>query len=289
MAIAAVKNQTRAPNPQLNVQPISSAVEQELVDAGGLRTQELVLLVEDNPDVRTFIIDILKDQYQIIEASNGRIGLEKAEASIPDIIISDVMMPEMDGVQMMEHLKTNPKTDHIPIIMLTAKAEKTDKLESLDIGADEYLTKPFDADEMHVRIKNLIKIRKRLKDKFRSNLFLQPSMVKSLSQEEKFLLKVKKEIEKNLSNEWYSVEDLAGSLGFSRSQLYRKLKSICDQSPIEMIRNFRLVRAKELLQQDKASVSEIAYEVGYSSLSYFSKEFKKKWGIAPSEWSSSLP
>ena len=116
-----------------------------------------------------------------------------------------------------------------------------------------------------------------------------PSTVKNLSQEERFLLDVKKEIEKNLSNEWYGVEDLAVSLGFSRSQLYRKLKSICDQSPNEMIRNFRLIRAKELLEQDKASVSEIAYEVGYSSLSYFSKEFKKKWGAAPSEWSGSIP
>jgi len=281
---AAVPSQTPRPRLQQALNILEDPAEQELVDAGGFPGQDVLLLVEDNSDVRTYIIDILKDQYRIIEAENGLEGLEKAEASIPDLIISDVMMPKMDGLQMMEQLKQNPKTDHIPIIMLTAKAGKTDKIESLGIGADDYLTKPFDADEMQARINNLIKVRKKLKEKYRSNLFLQPSLVKSLSQEEKFLLAVKKEIEKNLSNEWYGVEDLASSLSFSRSQLYRKLKSICDQSPNEMIRHFRLVRAKELLEQNKGSVSEIAYEVGFSSLSYFSKEFKKKWGTTPSEW-----
>lgn len=289
LAIAERKPQISISPLPLKIQPLPTASEQELVDAGGLTDKELVLLVEDNPDVRTYIIDILKDQYRIIEAQNGRLGLEKAEASIPDIIISDVMMPEMDGVQMIKHLKANLKTDHIPIIMLTAKAEQADKIESLDIGADDYLTKPFDAEELQARVINLIKVRKRLKEKYRSDLFLQPAVIKTLSQEEKFLLEVKKEIEKNLSNEWYGVEDLASSLGFSRSQLYRKLKSICDQSPNEMIRNFRLIRAKELLEQDKANISEIAYEVGFSSLSYFSKEFKKKWGTSPSEWNSAPP
>lgn len=280
--------QTLTPEPSLAfaISAMQNAKEQELVDAGGQPDQDLLLIVEDNPDVRTYITDILKDQYRIIEAENGQEGLEKAQASIPDLIISDVMMPKLDGVQMMAQLKQDQKTDHIPIIMLTAKAEREDKLESLDFGADEYLTKPFDAEELQIRLSNLISTRKKLKEKYRTGLFLAPSAVKNLSQEERFLLDVKKEIEKNLSNEWYGVEDLAGSLGFSRSQLYRKLKSICDQSPNEMIRNFRLMRAKELLEQDKASVSEIAYEVGFSSLSYFSKEFKKKWGATPSEWSA---
>lgn len=285
LEIAEVQAQTPEPSLAFAVGAIQNDHEQELVNAGGQPDHSLLLVVEDNPDVRTYIIDILKDQYRIIEAENGQEGLEKAKASIPDLIISDVMMPKMDGVQMMAELKQDQKTDHIPIIMLTAKAEREDKLESLDFGADEYLTKPFDAEELQIRLNNLINIRKKLKEKYRSGLFLAPSTVKNLSQEERFLLDVKKEIEKNLSNEWYGVEDLAASLGFSRSQLYRKLKSICDQSPNEMIRNFRLIRAKELLEQDKASVSEIAYEVGFSSLSYFSKEFKKKWGATPSEWS----
>lgn len=284
LAKATTQLQTTPPSLQLAVKPLPELAEQELVDAGGLPEQELLLIVEDNPDVRTYIIDVLKDKYRIIEAENGLKGLEKAEASIPDLIISDVMMPELDGVGMMGQLKSNSKTDHIPIIMLTAKAERADKIESLDIGADDYLTKPFDAEELHARVGNLIKVRKKLKEKYRADLFLQPTEVKTLSQEEKFLLEVKKEIEKNLSNEWYGVEDLAASLGFSRSQLYRKLKSICDQSPNIMIRNFRLIRAKELLEQNKGSVSEIAYEVGFSSLSYFSKEFKKKWGKTPKEW-----
>lgn len=289
LPLEAAEVQAQTPEPSLALAIGAMPNEQELVDAGGQPDQSLLLVVEDNPDVRTYITDILKDQYRIIEAENGQEGLEKAQASIPDLIISDVMMPKMDGVQMMAQLKQNQKTDHIPIIMLTAKAEREDKLESLDFGADEYLTKPFDAEELQIRLHNLINIRKKLKEKYRSGLFLAPSTVKNLSQEERFLLDVKKEIEKNLSNEWYGVEDLAGSLGFSRSQLYRKLKSICDQSPNEMIRNFRLIRAKELLEQDKASVSEIAYEVGFSSLSYFSKEFKKKWGATPSEWTGSTP
>lgn len=285
LEIAKVQAETPEPSLTLAIGAIQNDLEQELVDAGGQPDQSLLLIVEDNPDVRTYIIDILKDQYRVIEAVNGQEGLEKARASIPDLIISDVMMPKMDGVQMMAELKQDQKTDHIPIIMLTAKAEREDKLESLDFGADEYLTKPFDAEELQIRLNNLINVRKKLKEKYRSGLFLAPSVVQNLSQEERFLLEVKKEIERNLSNEWYGVEDLASSLGFSRSQLYRKLKSICDQSPNEMIRNFRLIRAKELLEQDKANVSEIAYEVGFSSLSYFSKEFKKKWGTTPSEWS----
>jgi signal transduction histidine kinase/DNA-binding response OmpR family regulator len=243
----------------------------------------LLLIVEDNPDLRQYIAEQLQEDFSIQTAKHGVEGLKIAETTIPDIIISDVMMPHMNGTELCRAVKSNEKTSHIPVILLTAKADQKAKLEGLETGADDYITKPFDGRELLVRAQNLIAQRADLREKFTSELKIKPTDVTLTSIDERFVKQVMKEIEHHLGNEYYSVEDLAEAVGFSRSQLNRKLKLLLGKSPNQMIREFRLLRAKEMLEQRSASVSEVAYEVGYTNLSYFSKSFKETFGMLPSE------
>ncbi len=252
-------------------------------------SKPLLLIVEDNSDLRQFISETLRKDYQILEAENGKVGLAVAIEKTPDLIISDVMMPEMDGFDMCETLKKDERTSHIPIILLTAKAGQQHKVEGLETGADAYLTKPFDEKELLVRAKNLVEQRQRLKERF-ANLLdfknltdLKPNAVHVTSTDQRFLEKVSTVIEENIGNEFFSVEDLAAKVAFSRSQLHRKLKSLTGKSPNEMIRDFRLARAKDLLNKKAGNVSEVAMEVGYSSVSYFTRSFKQAFGMLPSE------
>ena len=243
----------------------------------------LLLIVEDNPDLRHYIAEQLEKEFKIITANDGKEGLEIAEAQLPDLIISDVMMPKMTGTELCETLKKDVKTCHIPIILLTAKAGQAAKLKGLKTGADDYLTKPFDGHELLIRSKNLLAQREILRNKFAGELKIRPTELFLSSVDERFITQVMEEVENNLENEYYSVEDLASSVGFSRSQLNRKLKSLTNKSPNQLIREFRLTRAKEMLEQKSASVSEVAYSVGYSNLSYFSKSYKEAFGELPSE------
>lgn len=243
----------------------------------------LILIVEDNADLRYFISEQLSGHYQIMVAPNGRKGLQIAEEKLPDLIVSDVMMPEMNGIELCNAVKQNIKTSHIPLILLTAKAGQDARIEGLQTGADAYLTKPFDGRELRVRIGKLIEQRQLLREKFTGEFRLGPAAVNLNSMDEQFLQQVKTSIEQNLDNEYFSVEDLATSVGFSRSQLNRKLKGLTSKSPNQLIREFRMQRARELLEQKAASVSEIAYQVGYSNLSYFSKSYKEAFGVSPSE------
>jgi DNA-binding response OmpR family regulator/anti-sigma regulatory factor (Ser/Thr protein kinase) len=242
-----------------------------------------VLIVEDNADLRNYIAEQLGDNYHIITAENGRVGLDLAIEHTPDLIVSDVMMPEMDGFELCETLKSDERTSHIPVILLTAKAGQDHKLAGLETGADEYLTKPFDGRELQLRVQNLIRQRAQLRERYGRTMLLQPSEVAVTSADEQFIQKVQTAIESNLDNEQFSVEDLADAVAFSRSQLHRKLKALTDQSPTVIIRNFRLQRAKSLLEQGAGTVSEIALEVGFGNLSYFSKTFKAAFGVLPSE------
>ncbi|MCB9325723.1 MAG: response regulator [Lewinellaceae bacterium] len=257
----------------------------ETVETGGKtrKDQPMVLLVEDNADVRTYVKEQLEGQYNVVEAKDGEAGVEKAIQLIPDLIISDVMMPKMNGMELCKTLKANDKTSHIPIIMLTAKAEQEDKIEGLQLGADDYLMKPFDARELNVRIQNLIEQRRRLQKSFGTEFTFHPESVEVSSVDETFLLKVKSTIEENLDDETFSVEDLSQSVGMSRSQLHRKLKAMTNQSPNEIIRVMRLLRAKELLEKKAGNASEIAFMVGFNSLAYFSKCYRDHFGVPPSE------
>ncbi|MDC8000575.1 response regulator [Aequorivita todarodis] len=243
----------------------------------------LLLIVEDNPDLRHFIAEQLEKEFKIITAKDGKEGLQIAEAQLPDLVISDVMMPKMTGTDLCEALKKDVKTCHIPIILLTAKAGQAAKLKGLKTGADDYITKPFDGHELLIRSKNLIAQRETLRNKFTGELKIRPTEISLSSMDERFITQVMEKVENNLENEYYSVEDLANSVGFSRSQLNRKLKSLTNKSPNQLIREFRLTRAKEMLEQKSASVSEVAYSVGYSNLSYFSKSYKEAFGELPSE------
>jgi len=244
----------------------------------------IVLIVEDNPDLREFIREHLEKDYSVIEAENGAKGISVADEIIPDLVISDIMMPVMDGYEFCQSLKTNEKTNHIPVILLTAKAEMKDKLEGLETGADDYLTKPFNPDELKVRVKNLIKLRQQMREKFRSEMLVKPSQVIVPSSQKVFLGKLTSVIEKNLENESFSIEILCDEIGMSRAQLHRKIKALTNQSTSEFIRNFRLQRAADLIRQDAGNIAEIAYKVGFNSQAYFTKSFQELFGCIPTEF-----
>ena len=244
----------------------------------------IVLMVEDNSDMRSYIKDTLGHTYSVLEAEDGKTGLEKARESIPDLILSDMMMPKMDGIELCKRLKCDERTSHIPVIMLTAKGSGKNKIEGLETGADDYIVKPFEAKELLVRIRNLIQLRKVLHEKFRKEIILKPKDIAVTSTDERFLNKVMSAIEENIDNEKYSVEQLGYNVGMSRSQLLRKLQALTGQSASQFIRNFRLERALELLKKDAGTVSEIAYQVGFGSPAYFVKCFREQYGYPPGEF-----
>lgn len=246
--------------------------------------KDLILIVEDHNDLRKFIKDNLSDDFNIIEASNGKDGLESAIDKIPDLIISDIMMPEMDGYTFCKKIKSNEKTNHIPVILLTAKASTENKLEGLELGADDYLIKPFNPDELRLRVRNLIKTREELRKKFTSEMILKPAEVIVPSSQVQFIERLKSIIEANMENESFGVDQLSDEAGMSRSQMHRKLKAITDQSTTEFIRNFRLQRAAQLILQDAGSMAEIAYKVGFNSQAYFNKSFQEFFGCSPTEY-----
>ena len=194
------------------------------------------------------------------------------------------MMPEMDGIELCEKIKTDERTSHIPVVLLTARAEKNDKIEGLKTGADDYLIKPFDPHELQVRINNLIEQRKKLRERFLKEIVSNTEETSTFSIDEKFIHRLTTLCNKNLSNANFSVESLASEIGYSRSQLHRKLKGLTGQSSSEFIKTIRLKRAAQLIKENYDNISQIAYEVGFNNLSYFAKSFKELFGKNPSEY-----
>lgn len=252
-------------------------------DAKSVDDSLIALIVEDNSELRKYIAANLQSDYKVIEAATGKAGCEKAVEFIPDIIISDVMMPEMDGYSLCKKIKNDERTSHIPIILLTARAGEEDKLTGLQTGADDYLTKPFSSKELSLRVKNLIEIRQTLRKKFSSSLVIKPKEIATGSVDRLFLEKAIIIVEKNISNDKFSVEDFSCELNLSHSQLHRKLKALLNQSAIQFIRSIRMQRALELLQSNSGNVAEIAWMVGFGDPSYFTKTFSKHFGYLPSE------
>jgi len=244
-----------------------------------------ILVVEDNSDLRKFIIGSLGTEFHFLEAADGKEGLQTAIDEIPDLIISDVMMPEMDGITMTGKLKKDSRTSHIPLILLTAKTTDESKLSGLGTGADDYLTKPFNKQELLLKVRNSIASRIKLREKIRLELLKESPKMEVQSADEQFLYKVREEILSRLSDEQLGVESLAEEIGLSRSQLLRKITALTGMSVNELIRTFRLQKAAQLLEQNWGPVTQVAYEVGISNLSYFSKAFKEKYGVLPSEYS----
>lgn len=247
-------------------------------------SEEVILVIDDNPDIREFISEHLEENYSVIQAANGKIGIEKAKKTIPDLIISDIMMPLIDGYELSSKLKIDPVTSHIPIIILTAKASQDDKITGLETGADDYLIKPFNSKELLIRVKNLISNRKQLRQKFSFSEKIEKEVSSKISLDEVFLQKVSTSILNNISKPDYAVEQLADEVSFSVSQLNRKLKALTDQTAGHYIRTIRLEKAGQLLRSKAASIKEIAYQVGFTEQSNFAKSFKKHFGLSPSEF-----
>ncbi len=252
----------------------------------GATVKPQILIVEDNTDLRAFIINSLGNEFHFLEAADGKQGLDKAIENVPDLIVSDVMMPGMDGITMAGKLKSDVRTSHIPIIILTAKSTEESKLSGLQKGADDYLTKPFNKQELLLKVRNGVMSRMKLREKIRLELMKEAPKIEVASADEQFLMKVKEVIHQRLSDEQLSVESVAEEIGLSRAQLYRKVTALTGVSVNELIRSFRLKKAAQLLEQNWGPVSQVAYEVGFSNLSYFSKVFKEEFGVLPSEYSN---
>jgi signal transduction histidine kinase/ligand-binding sensor domain-containing protein/CheY-like chemotaxis protein/AraC-like DNA-binding protein len=244
-----------------------------------------VLVVEDNAELRAFIRMHLIGRFRVVEAVDGVQGLALARSVLPDLVLSDVMMPGMDGYALCRALKDDPETDFIPVILLTARAATEDRLAGLREAADAYLTKPFQVEELTTQIDNLIALRRRLRDRFARKLVrVRPAPAEVASDDEKFLDQVRSVIETRLADEDFGVEELARLVAHSRGHLHRRLKAIGNESPSDLLRRMRLERAAQLLDAGAGSVSEIAYGVGFRSVAHFSNRFQEHFGVRPSAY-----
>lgn len=244
-----------------------------------------VLVIDDNNDIRQYEHTLLQDDYIVMEAVDGKEGLEIAKKEVPDLVICDVMMPVMDGLEFTEQLKTHTATSHIPVIMLTAKNLEEHRAEGYEHGADSYITKPFHSKVLLARIENLLKQRKLLKHLFQGSKEAEQEIAESHleDRDKQFLKQLHSIIQKNLSDSEFGVEDIGKQIGLSRVQLYRKVKAMTGSSVVDLLRKARLAKAKRLLESRSMSVSEVAYDVGFSAPSYFTKCFKDEFGMLPGD------
>jgi signal transduction histidine kinase/ligand-binding sensor domain-containing protein/DNA-binding response OmpR family regulator len=259
-------------------------IKNEKEEKKGSQKMPAVLIVEDNSDVRLYIKEEIKSEYHILEAENGKEALVLAQKNNIDLIVSDIMMPEMDGLELCKQMKSNLETSHIPIILLTARTTDNYKLKGLEIGADDYVFKPFNATILSARMKNLIETRKLLKQRFSKELSITPKEVTVTSPDEKFLTKALEIVEKFMTDSEFNVDRLVEEVGMSRSVFYRKLKNLTGQSANDFIKTMRLKRAAQILRQNKLTISEVSYEVGFNDPQYFSKCFSKQFGLTPSQF-----
>lgn len=269
---------------QILTQDMASAEPFSAITPKDGENKPVILIVEDVSDVREFIRQSLGNHYQVIEAENGKEGLAKALEEEPDLIISDVMMPLMSGLEMTRQLKTDMKTCHIPIILLTAKAALEHKLEGLEEGADSYIPKPFNSQHLQVRVKKLLQLRAKIREHYRDQLDFQEKESDLNRLDKKFLSKITQIVEQNIGNEDISVDELGQKLGMSRVHLYRKIKKLTDMSVSEFVTSVKLRKSLELLRNSGKTISEIAYEVGFSSPSYYTRCFKDQFKMSPSEY-----
>ena len=245
-----------------------------------------VLIVEDSQPLRSFMRNLLKAEYNIIEAENGKIAIKKVLQYMPDLIISDVIMPEMVGTELCSQIKKNIKTSHIPVILLTSRSALVYKFEGLESGADDYISKPFNVKEFMLRIQNLIGSTQRLKEKFSNDNNLAPGDLTVSSLDERLLKKALSIVEENISNEQFNIPMFSSELGVSRTMLFTKIKAWTNFTPNEFIQEIRMKRAAQLLEQGKINVSQISYKVGFKNPKYFAKCFQKKFGLSPTQYSN---
>lgn len=270
---------------ELDVFPVKSNSELKLINKDDSGERPHVLIVEDQFDLSTLMANSLQDDYKVSIASNGVDGFSKATEDIPDLVISDIMMPKMDGFELCEKLKSDARTSHIPIVLLTAKSNKEDKLAGLRLGADDYLPKPFDLAELRIRISNLIAIRENLKEKFQDQINLSNVGITPPNKSEKtFMEKLDYLLSSKYQDENFNSDFIADEMKISKRQLNRKLNAIMGTSLSKLIQNYRLSVAKQLLQDPILQIGEVGFKVGFSSRAYFNKCFKEKYGETPKEF-----
>lgn len=248
----------------------------------------IILLVEDNDDFRFYLKDNLRHQYMVVEATNGKEGWQKALAHHPQLIISDISMPEVNGIDMVQKLKSDKRTSHIPVILLTALNDQRQQIKGLATGANDYITKPFDFEVLNAKVKSLLELNSAMKSTYAKQISVATPEVRIDSSDEKLLQKIVLYLEQNITNPQLSVEGLSKQFGMSRSTLYAKLLQITGQTPVEYIRSFRLEKATVLMEKSNMTIAEIAYHVGFTTPNYFARSFKQKFGMLPSEYVASF-
>jgi len=270
-------------------------IEEEAIEEQTNDKETTILIIEDNEELRHFIKKILSPNYNVLEAPNGKIGLELTLNVSPDIVVSDIMMPEMDGVEYLNAVKTNHDISHIPIILLTAKSSIDDRIKGMEYGADSYITKPFSASYLKTRIALLIKQRKQLRDYYMSKEKdikvqimpaeeFEPSIPKVTNYDNEFICKVIQHIEENIDNSEFKIDIIAENMNMSRPVFYRKIKAIIGLSPIDFVKKIRIKRAIQLLETKQFSIAEVAYQSGFNTPQYMSKVFKEITGDSPTKY-----
>jgi YesN/AraC family two-component response regulator len=257
------------------------------VTAPGDLQLPLVLLVEDNDELRSFLSTQLGEFYRVETAIHGAAGFEKALQLLPDLIVSDIMMPVMDGIQMLDKLKNDVNTSHIPVVLLSARYSIESQIEGLKYGADYYITKPFDNEFLIASINNLLRQRKKVFESLvarKRSIDLEPEPIVVTSKDEIFLKDVIRVVENKMADAGFNIDAVAGSMAMSRTTFYKKFKSLTGLTPVEFVRDMRLQRAKQYLDGGNHNVSEVAYLVGFSNPKYFSTCFKEKYHVSPSEY-----
>lgn len=250
----------------------------------GSSERPVVLIVEDNDDFRLYLKDNLHRNYKVIEAINGKDGWQKALLQHPDLIVSDITMPQMDGISLLQKLKSDKRTSHIPVILLTALTHEIQQITGLATGANDYITKPFNFEILHAKIRNLLHLNATLKNTYTKHIKVVAPEIEKVSAEEKLMMRIAGHLEENLTDSQLSVESLSKELGMSRSSLYNKLLELTGQTPVEYIRSYRLEKAAMLMKKSDLTIAEIAYQVGFSTPNYFAKSFKAKYNVLPSEF-----
>lgn len=281
----AVKSADEVPKAAIRNLPL---VEEQVLTAPSKEDVQVknqhVLVVEDNDELREFIVQSLEGSYSVTGCTNGAEGWEYAVENIPDLIVSDVTMPVMDGNEFCRKIKNEERTNHIPVVMLTAMAAHTHQVEGLEAGADVYITKPFSIQVLELNIRNLLSSKEALRAKYNKQLMLTPAKLETASPEEKFLAKLMLIVEEHMENTDFNVSVLVTEIGMSQTVLYKKIKALTDLSITDYIKTVRLKRAAQLLGDGHLNIAEVAYAVGFSDRKYFSKEFKKQFGVAPSDY-----
>jgi signal transduction histidine kinase/ligand-binding sensor domain-containing protein/DNA-binding response OmpR family regulator len=281
------KEQTGTPEPAIETELIENAAEEETAKVNAFNNNlamPVILLVEDNEDFRFYLKDNLRLHYKIVEAGNGKEAWHKILAHHPQLVVSDISMPDMDGIQLTEKIKSDKRTSHIPVILLTALTGEKDQITGLRTGANDYITKPFDSEVLNAKIKNLLALKNTLKNTYSRQIKVLTPEVKIESENEKLLQEIMLYLEENLTNPKLSVEELSKHVGMSRSSLYNKILELTGETPVEFIRSVKLNKAAILLEKGEKNVAQIAYSVGFSTPNYFAKSFKAKFNMLPTEY-----